>query len=110
MANVLFLLALIGFGTKAGFIPMHIWLPLAHPVAPSHVSAVMSGIMIKTGIYGLVRAILLIGSIELWWCWALIFIGVTCGVLGVLFALAQHDLKRLLAYHSVLELSCWVSA
>ncbi len=101
MANVLFLLALIGFGTKAGFIPMHIWLPLAHPVAPSHVSAVMSGIMIKTGIYGLVRAILLIGSIELWWCWALIFIGVTCGVLGVLFALAQHDLKRLLAYHSV---------
>jgi formate hydrogenlyase subunit 3/multisubunit Na+/H+ antiporter MnhD subunit len=101
MANVLFVLAVIGFGTKAGFIPMHIWLPLAHPVAPSHVSAVMSGVMIKTGIYGLIRAILLLGGVERWWCWALIGIGVVCGVLGVLFALAQRDLKRVLAYSSV---------
>jgi len=96
-----FLLAVIGFGTKAGFMPMHIWLPEAHPVAPSHVSAVMSGVMIKTGIYGLLRTITFLGTPEPWWGWTLIGIGLVSGVLGVLFALAQHDLKRLLAYHSV---------
>ncbi|MGA9452845.1 MAG: proton-conducting transporter membrane subunit [Verrucomicrobiia bacterium] len=101
LASVLFLLAVIGFGTKAGFMPLHVWLPEAHPAAPSHVSALMSGVMIKTGIYGLLRAFTFLGMPPLWWGWGLITIGVTSGVLGVLFALAQHDLKRLLAYHSV---------
>jgi formate hydrogenlyase subunit 3/multisubunit Na+/H+ antiporter MnhD subunit len=101
LASVLFLLAVIGFGTKAGFMPLHVWLPEAHPAAPSHVSALMSGVMIKTGIYGLLRAFTFLGAPPLWWGWGLIAIGLTSGVLGVLFALAQHDLKRLLAYHSV---------
>jgi hydrogenase-4 component B len=111
LASVLFLLAVIGFGTKAGFMPLHVWLPEAHPAAPSHVSALMSGVMIKTGIYGLIRAFTFLGMPAyaeatagrppLWWGWVLIAIGLTSGVLGVLFALAQHDLKRLLAYHSV---------
>jgi len=101
LASVLFLLAVIGFGTKAGFMPLHVWLPEAHPAAPSHVSALMSGVMIKTGIYGLIRAFTFLGMPPLWWGWVLIGIGLTSGVLGVLFALAQHDLKRLLAYHSV---------
>lgn len=101
LANILFLLAIIGFGTKAGFMPLHVWLPEAHPAAPSHVSALMSGVMIKTGIYGMIRAFTFLGTPPLWWGWGLIAIGVSSGVLGVLFALAQHDLKRLLAYHSV---------
>jgi formate hydrogenlyase subunit 3/multisubunit Na+/H+ antiporter MnhD subunit len=101
LAGILFLLAVIGFGTKAGFMPFHVWLPEAHPAAPSHVSAVMSGVMIKTGIYGLLRALMFLGAPPFWWGWVLIGIGLTSGVLGVLFALAQHDLKRLLAYHSV---------
>ena len=101
MAGIMFLLAVVGFGTKAGFIPVHVWLPEAHPAAPSHVSAVMSGVMIKTGIYGLVRTITFLGEVPSWWGWTLIGIGVASGILGVLFALAQHDLKRLLAYHSV---------
>jgi hydrogenase-4 component B len=101
LAGILFLLAVVGFGTKAGFMPLHVWLPEAHPAAPSHVSALMSGVMIKTGIYGLLRAFSFLGMPSLWWGWGLIAIGLTSGVLGVLFALAQHDLKRLLAYHSV---------
>jgi formate hydrogenlyase subunit 3/multisubunit Na+/H+ antiporter MnhD subunit len=100
-AGVIFLLAMIGFGTKAGFIPMHVWLPEAHPAAPSHVSAVMSGVMIKTGIYGLARTLTFLGPPAEWWGWVLVGVGVTSGVMGVLLALAQHDLKRLLAYHSV---------
>jgi len=99
--GALFLLAIIGFGTKAGFIPLHIWLPEAHPAAPSHVSALMSGVMIKTGIYGLVRILFFLGTPDWWWGWTLLVIGLTSGILGVLFALSQHDLKRLLAYHSV---------
>jgi formate hydrogenlyase subunit 3/multisubunit Na+/H+ antiporter MnhD subunit len=101
LPDLVFLLAVVGFGTKAGFMPLHIWLPEAHPAAPSHVSAVMSGVMIKTGIYGLIRLVLLLPPPPAWWGWLLVGIGVTSGVLGVLFALAQHDLKRLLAYHSV---------
>jgi hydrogenase-4 component B len=101
LVNLCFCLALVGFGTKAGFIPMHIWLPEAHPAAPSHVSAVMSGVMIKTGIYGFLRVVLDLGLPPLWWGQLVIAIGVVSGVLGVLFALAEHDLKRLLAYHSV---------
>jgi hydrogenase-4 component B len=101
MANVCFLLALVGFGTKAGIIPFHVWLPIAHPAAPSPVSAIMSGVMIKTGIYGLVRTLTVLGMPPLWWGYLLLAIGIISGILGVLFALAQHDLKRLLAYHSV---------
>ncbi len=99
--GVLFILAVVGFGTKAGFLPLHVWLPEAHPAAPSHVSAIMSGVMIKTGIYGLVRILMLLGPVPVWTGWLLCGVGVTSGVLGVLLALAQHDLKRLLAYHSV---------
>ncbi|MCK9377418.1 MAG: hypothetical protein M0P73_14855 [Syntrophobacterales bacterium] len=101
VAGVAFVLALIGFGTKAGFVPLHVWLPEAHPAAPSHVSALMSGVMIKTGIYGLLRTLTFLGPPESWWGWVLIGIGLASGLGGVLFALAQHDLKRLLAYHSV---------
>ena len=100
-ASLLFLLAIIGFGTKAGFMPLHVWLPEAHPAAPSHVSALMSGVTIKMGIYGLVRVLTFLGPPPLWWGWLLVSIGLSSGILGVLFALAQHDLKRLLAYHSV---------
>ena len=99
--GLLFVLALVGFGTKAGFIPLHVWLPEAHPAAPSHVSAVMSAVMIKTGIYGIVRVMMILGSPQAWWGWVLCGIGLSSGVIGVLLALAQHDLKRLLAYHSV---------
>ena len=101
MAGILFVLAVIGFGTKAGFIPLHVWLPEAHPAAPSHVSALMSGVMIKTGIYGLLRILTLLGNPSAAWGWTLVIIGLVSGILGVAFALAQHDLKRLLAYHSV---------
>ncbi len=100
-AGMLFLLALAGFGTKAGLFPLHVWLPEAHPAAPSPVSAVMSGVMIKTGIYGMVRMLAVLGAVPGWCAWLVLGIGAVSGVLGVLFALAQHDLKRLLAYHSV---------
>ncbi|HUN55083.1 MAG TPA: proton-conducting transporter membrane subunit [Smithella sp.] len=101
MAGICFILALVGFGTKAGIMPFHVWLPIAHPAAPSPVSALMSGVMIKTGIYGLVRILSFLGAPPLWWGWLLVAIGIVSGVFGVLYALAQHDLKRLLAYHSV---------
>ena len=100
-SGFLFILALIGFGSKAGIIPFHIWLPEAHPAAPSHVSALMSGIMIKIGIYGLLRALTFLGTPHIAWGASLIVIGALSGILGVLLAIAQHDIKRLLAYHSV---------
>ncbi len=101
LSSAIFVLALIGFGSKAGIVPAHVWLPEAHPVAPSHASALMSGAMIKVGIYGLVRILTMMNTPPAWWGWVLIAAGASSGVLGVLFALAQHDLKRLLAYHSV---------
>jgi formate hydrogenlyase subunit 3/multisubunit Na+/H+ antiporter MnhD subunit len=101
LAGMLFLLAVVGFGTKAGFMPFHVWLPEAHPAAPSHVSALMSGAMIKLGIYGLMRSFTFLGAPSIWWGWVLLCIGLASGVLGIVFALAQHDLKRLLAYSSV---------
>ena len=101
MANTLFVLAVIGFGTKAGFMPLHIWLPEAHPAAPSHVSALMSGVLIKAGVYGLVRALSWFGAPPLWWGCTLIALGLASGVAGLLYAMAQSDLKRLLAYSSV---------
>jgi len=94
-------LALFAFGLKAGIVPLHFWLPEAHAAAPSHVSAIFSGVMIKTGIYGLLRVLLLLGGAPAWWGWTVLSLGVVSGVLGVLWALTQHDLKRLLAYHSV---------
>ena len=101
LAGTVFVLALIGFGTKAGLMPMHVWLPEAHPAAPSHVSAVMSGVMIKTGIYGIVRIVSFLGLPPSWWGWLLVVVGAVSGILGVLFALAQRDLKRMLAYSSI---------
>ncbi len=100
-ASMLFLFAIVGFGAKAGFVPFHVWLPEAPPAAPSHVSALMSGVMIKTGIYGILRVLTFLGPPPIWWGALLVSIGVFSGVLGVMYALAQHDLKRLLAYHSV---------
>lgn len=100
-ANLFFVFAVIGFGVKAGFFPLHVWLPEAHPAAPSHVSALMSGVMIKTGIYALLRFTLLMGQVPAWWGITLVIIGILSGLLGVIFALAQHDIKRLLAYHSM---------
>jgi hydrogenase-4 component B len=100
--NSVFLLALFGFGTKAGVIPLHVWLPMAHPVAPSHVSALMSGVVIKMGVYGLVRVTLdLLPVGPVWWGVLVLVLGAVSALAGVLFALMEHDLKRLLAYHSV---------
>lgn len=101
VGTMLFLCALAGFGLKAGLMPFHVWLPQAHPVAPSHVSALMSGVMIKTGIYGILRTIEWLGVPYAWWGWLLLGMGVVSGFLGILFALAQHHLKSLLAYSSV---------
>jgi formate hydrogenlyase subunit 3/multisubunit Na+/H+ antiporter MnhD subunit len=101
-ATVAFLLAFFGFGAKAGILPLHAWLPEAHPAAPSPVSSLMSGVMIKTAIYGMVRVIFdLIGGVR--WEWGLVVLAIGAGttLFGVLYALMQHDLKRLLAYHSV---------
>ncbi|MFO1476901.1 MAG: proton-conducting transporter membrane subunit [Verrucomicrobiota bacterium] len=95
-----FWLALVGFGIKAGLFPLHIWLPSAHANAPSHVSAMMSGVAIKMGIFGLVRFTGWL-PVPASAGWIIAALGVASAVLGVVFALAQHDLKRLLAYHSV---------
>lgn len=101
-AGLVFMLGLIGFGTKAGMIPLHVWLPRAHPVAASAVSALMSGVMIKLGIYGLVRlGFEWLAPGPAWWGGLVIVLGAVSACLGVLYALMQHDLKRLLAYHSV---------
>jgi hydrogenase-4 component B len=100
--DFVFVLLLVAFGTKAGAIPLHVWLPRAHPVAPSHVSALMSGVMIKAGVYGLVRFGLgVFGPGPEWWGLLVLGVGVASAVLGVLYALMEHDLKRLLAFHSI---------
>ena len=95
-------LAVVGTGSKAGLVPLHVWLPLAHPAAPSHVSALMSGVMTKVAVYGFVRIVFdLLGEPAWWWSMLVLMLaGMTC-VMGVLYALMQHDLKRLLAYHTV---------
>ena len=96
------ILALIGAGSKAGLVPLHVWLPLAHPAAPSHVSALMSGVMTKVAVYGFVRIVFdLLGAPAWWWGMVVLALGGITAVLGVLYALMQHDLKRLLAYHTV---------
>jgi len=100
--NIIFIFGIIGFGTKAGIIPFHIWLPAAHPAAPSHVSALMSGVMIKTGIYMLIRITLdILQPIPVWWGMIIIIIGSVSTLFGVLYALTEHDIKKLLAYHSI---------
>jgi hydrogenase-4 component B len=95
-------LVLLGAGSKAGVVPLHVWLPLAHPAAPSHISALMSGVMTKVAVYGFVRIVFdLLGPPEWWWSVVVLVLGGATAVLGVLYALMQHDLKRLLAYHTV---------
>ncbi|MFA5320891.1 MAG: proton-conducting transporter membrane subunit [Candidatus Omnitrophota bacterium] len=98
---LLLTLGILGFGMKAGFMPLHIWLPKAHPAAPSHVSALMSGIMIKTGIYGILRLFSVLGGVDAWCGGALILTGICSGVIGMLLALGQRDSKRVLAYSSI---------
>ena len=100
-ADTLFILALVGFGLKAGLFPLHVWLPSAHGNAPSHVSALMSGVLLKVGIYGLMRMCWLFPFSPSWWGEMVVALGIVSAVLGVVFALGQHDLKRLLAYHSI---------
>jgi len=100
-AAVLFVLALLGFGTKAGFPGVHVWLPGAHAAAPGMVSAVMSGAMTKMGLYGLIRALGLLGAPATWWGWTLVGIGAVGGLYGVIMALGQSHLKRILAYSTV---------
>jgi len=101
-ASLAFAFAFAGFGVKAGIVPLHVWLPDAHPVAPSHISALMSGAMIKMGIYGIVRVSYdLIGDVRWEWGVVVLIAGTASALLGVLYAIMQHDLKRLLAYHSI---------
>jgi NADH:ubiquinone oxidoreductase subunit 5 (subunit L)/multisubunit Na+/H+ antiporter MnhA subunit len=96
------ILVILGAGSKAGVVPLHAWLPLAHPAAPSHVSALMSGVMTKVAVYGFVRIVFdLLGPPDWWWSMVVLGVGGITAVMGVLYALMQHDLKRLLAYHTV---------
>ena len=102
VAALVLTFALLGAGSKAGLVPLHVWLPLAHPAAPSHVSALMSGVMTKVAVYGFIRIVLdLLGPPEWGWSMVVLALGGVTSVLGVLYALMQHDLKRLLAYHTV---------
>jgi formate hydrogenlyase subunit 3/multisubunit Na+/H+ antiporter MnhD subunit len=98
---VLYLLSFISFGIKAGIIPFHFWLPKAHPVAPTVLSALLSGIIVKTGIYGMLRTFGFMPPPPEWFAWSVFVIGMLSAIFGVWYALAQHDIKRLLAYHTV---------
>jgi hydrogenase-4 component B len=100
--TAIFLLSFVGFGTKAGLVPFHLWLPKAHPIAPSPVSALMSAVMLKTAIYGFVRFTFdFLGGGPAWWGYLVLLAGAATGLLGILFAIAENDLKVLLAYSSV---------
>ena len=102
VAGIVLALALTGAGSKAGLAPFHIWLPLAHPAAPSHVSALMSGVMTKVAVYGFIRIVFdLVGSVDWWWGIPVMSLGATSAVLGVLFAQMQSDMKRVLAYSTI---------
>ena len=98
---ILYLCFFIGFAIKAGFVPFHTWLPYAHPVAPSHVSGVMSGVMIKLGIFGILRMLLLVNQNYLIIGYIILIVSLISGVYGVVLAIVQHNLKKLLAYHSI---------
>lgn len=101
ISNTIFILFLIGFGIKAGFVPLHTWLPKAHPIAPSHVSALMSGVMIKTGIYGILRILTYTGTPSMLISYLILFIGVISAFFGILYAVAQRNYKKMLAYSSI---------
>ena len=103
LRSIAFFTALIGFGAKAGLVPLHVWLPYAHPAAPSHISALMSGVMIKTAIYGLIRVYFdfFEGQFLWWWGFTVLSVGAFSALLGVMYALMEHDLKSLLAFSSV---------
>ncbi|HTO82762.1 MAG TPA: hydrogenase 4 subunit B [Methylomirabilota bacterium] len=102
LAALVLTLVVLGAGSKAGLVPLHVWLPLAHPAAPSHVSALMSGVMTKVAVYGFIRVVFdLLGPPAWSWSMAVLALGGVTAALGVLYALMQHDLKRLLAYHTV---------
>jgi hydrogenase-4 component B len=100
-SGLIFVLALVGFGAKAGLVPFHVWLPEAHPAAPSHVSALMSGVMIKMGLYGMLRVVTFLGPPAPWWGLTLAGLGLLTGLVGVALALYQRDVKRVLAYSSI---------
>ena len=97
----IFLIFFLGFAIKAGFVPFHTWLPLAHPAAPSHISGIMSGVIIKIGIYGILRMLLLIRTDMIGIGYFLVTVSVITGIYGVMLAIVQHNLKKLLAYHSI---------
>lgn len=99
--NILFILLFIGFGMKAGMIPLHVWLPEAHPVASSNISALMSGIMIKTAAYGIVRFIMEMLGVETWWGILILVVGVISAFLGIAYAVVDQNIKRILAYSSI---------
>jgi hydrogenase-4 component B len=102
VASCVFLLAFFGFGAKAGMIPLHSWLPRAHPAAPSHASALMSGVMVKIGVFGIIKVgVDLLGAHTMWWGMVVLVFGAVSAVLGVLYALTEKDIKRMLAYSSV---------
>jgi hydrogenase-4 component B len=101
MSTAMFVLVLVGFGLKAGVMPLHVWLPGAHAAAPSHISALMSGVIIKMGVYGIVRFTAILPHQRPEWGVIVLGLGAISGVLGVAYAIGQHDLKRLLAYHSI---------
>ena len=102
IASLILALTILGAGSKAGLVPLHVWLPLAHPAAPSHVSALMSGVMTKVAVYAFVRIVFdLVGQPVWWWSVVVLALGAATAFIGVLQALMQHDLKRLLAYHTV---------
>ena len=110
-ASAGFLLALLGFGAKAGILPLHVWLPEAHPAAPSPVSALMSGVMLKTAIYGLLRVSFDLLQLQLWWWGVLLLgLGLATAIFGVVFAAVQVDMKRLLAYSSIENIGLMFSA
>ncbi len=102
LSSVLFVLAFVGFSAKAGAVPLHFWLPEAHSVAPSNVSSLLSGVMIKTAIYGIIRVCMdFLGAGGWWWGFLVLVVGIISAVLGMVYALTQHDLKRLLAFSSI---------
>jgi len=102
IAPIVLVLVLLGAGSKAGIVPLHVWLPLAHPAAPSPVSALMSGVMTKVAVYGIIRIVFDLAGVSQWWAGLVVLaLGGVTAVMGVLYALMEHDLKRLLAYHTV---------